>query len=185
LQELIQLARSNPGKLNFASNGPGSTNHLAGELFKSKFKLNMTHIPYKGSAPQVVALIGGEVDMGVMAVTTALPMVQSNRLRAIAVLAEQRVAVLLNVPTAKEAGVADFVVPFWTGILGPAGMPREIVNQLNAEIHKALSSADLKKRLAASGVETLVSTPERFADFIKSETARYARVIKDAGIKAE
>lgn len=185
LKELIQLARSNPGKLNFSSNGAGSTNHLASELLKSKFKLNMTHIPYKGSAPQVIALLGGEVDMGVMAVTTAIPMVQSNRLRALAVLAENRVAALPNVPTSKEAGVDDFVVPFWAGMLGPAAMPRDIVNLLNGEIHKALASPDLKKRLAASGVESFVSTPDRFAEFIKSEIVRFAKVVRDAGIKAE
>ncbi len=185
LKELIQLARSSPGKLNFSSNGAGSTNHLASELFKSKFKLNMTHIPYKGSAPQVIALLGGEVDMGVMAVTTAMPMVQSNRLLALAVLAEQRLAVLLTVPTSKEAGVDDFVVPFWAGMLGPAAMPRDIVNQFNGEIHKALASPELKKRLAASGVESFVSTPDRFAEFIKIEMLRFAKAVKDAGIKAE
>ena len=185
LKELIQLARSNPGKLNFSSNGAGSTNHLASELLKSKFKLDMVHIPYKGSALQVVALLGGQVDMGVMAVTTAMPMVQSNRLRALAVLADRRVSVLPGVPTSKEAGVDDYVVPFWAGLLAPAATPREIINYLNAEIHKALAAPDLKKRLAASGVETLVNTPEQFANFIKSEMARYAAVVKSAGIKPE
>lgn len=185
LKELIQLARSNPGKLNFSSNGAGSTNHLASELLKSKFKLDMVHIPYKGSALQVVALLGGQVDMGVMAVTTAMPMVQSNRLRALAVLADRRVSVLPGVPTSKEAGVDDYVVPFWAGLLAPAATPREIINYLNAEIHKALVAPDLKKRLAASGVETLINTPEQFANFIKSEMARYAAVVKSAGIKPE
>lgn len=185
LKELIQLARNNPGKLNFSSNGAGSTNHLASELLKSKFKLDMLHIPYKGSALQVVALIGGQVDMGVMAVTTAMPMVQSNRLRALAVLAERRVSVLPDVPTSKEAGVDDYVVPFWAGLLAPAATPREIVNKLNAEIHKALASPDLKKRLASSGVEAVVNTPEQFANFIKSETVRYAALVKAAGIKPE
>ena len=105
LKELIQLAPSNPAKLSFSSNGAGSTNHLASELLKSKFKLDMTHIPYKGSALQVVALLGGQVDMGVMAVTRAMPMVQSNRLRALAVPTDKRVSVLPDVPTSKESGV--------------------------------------------------------------------------------
>ena len=185
LKEFIQLARSNPGKLNFSSNGAGSTNHLASELLKGKYNLNMVHVPYKGSALQTVALLSGQVDMGIMAVTTAMPLVQSNRLRALAVLAEQRVSVLPTVPTSKEAGVDDYVVPFWAGLLAPAATPREIINQLNSEIHKALASPDLKKRLAASGIEPWVSTPERFSEFIKSETVRYAKVIKDAGIKPD
>ncbi len=185
LKELIQLARDQPGKLNFASNGAGATNHLAGEMLKNRFKLNMTHIPYKGSAPQVVALMGGEVDMGIMAVTTALPLVQANRLRALAVLAEKRVTLLPNVPTSKEAGVDDYVIPFWTGVLAPATTPRDIVDRLNSEIHKAMAAPDLNKRLAANGVEAFVSTPQRFAEFIKSETVRFAKPVKDAGIKAE
>ncbi len=152
---------------------------------KGKYKLDIAHVPYKGSALQTVALLSGQVDMGVMAVTTAFPLVQSNRLRALAVLAEQRVSVLPNVPTSKEAGVDDYVVPFWAGLLAPAGTSREIINQLNSEIHKALASADLKKRLATNGIEPWVSTPERFAEYIKSETVRYAKVIKDAGIKPD
>ena len=185
LRELIELARAQPGKLNFASNGPGSTNHLAGELLKSRFKLNMTHVPYKGSAPQVVALLSGEVDMGVMAVTTAIPMVRAKRLRALAVLATQRVAVLPDVPTSTESGVDDYVVPFWTGVLSPAATPRETVQFVNSEIHKAMQSPDLKKRLGDSGVEAFLSTPERFGEFIKTETARYGKVVRDAGIRAE
>ena len=184
-RELIELAGAQPGKLNFASNGPGSTNHLAGELLKSRFKLNMTHVPYKGSAPQVVALLSGEVDMGVMAVTTAIPMVRAKRLRALAVLATQRVAVLPDVPTSTESGVDDYVVPFWTGVLSPAATPRETVQFVNSEIHKAMQSPDLKKRLGDSGVEAFLSTPERFGEFIKTETARYGKVVRDAGIRAE
>ncbi len=185
LKEFIQLARSNPGKLNFSSNGAGTTNHLASELLKAMYKLDMVHVPYKGSALQTVALLSGQVDMGIMAVTTAILMVQGNRLRALAVLSEKRVSVLPDVPTSKESGVDDYVVPFWAGMLAPAATPREIVNQLNSEIHKALSSADLKKRLTTNGIEPWVSTPERFAEYIKSETSRYAKVIKTAGIKPD
>ena len=185
LKEFIQLARRHPGKLNFSSSGAGSTNHLASELLKSMHKLDMVHVPYKGGVAQLVALMSGDVDMGIMAVPPAIPHVQANKVRALAVLTERRVAALPNVPTSKEAGVDDFVVPIWYGILAPAGTPREIVNRLNSEIHKALASADLKQRLANSGVEPLVSTPEHFADFIKSEMVRYAKVIKDAGIKIE
>jgi len=185
VKEFIALARRNPGKLNFSSSGAGSTNHLATELLKGRFKLNMVHVPFKGSGPALVALMSGEVDMGTMAVPGAIPIVRANKLRPLAVLSERREPALPEVPTMKESGVDDFVVPIWYGILAPAGTPREIVNRLNSEIHKALASADLKQRLANSGVEPLVSTPEQFAEFIKSEIVRYAKVIKDAGIKIE
>jgi tripartite-type tricarboxylate transporter receptor subunit TctC len=185
VKEFIALARRNPGKLNFSSSGAGSTNHLATELLKGRFKLNMVHVPFKGSGPALVALMSGEVDMGTMAVPGAIPIVRANKLRPLAVLSERREPALPDVPTMKESGVDDFVIPIWYGILAPAGTPREIVNRLNSEIHKALASADLKQRLANSGVEPLVSTPEHFAEFIKSEIVRYAKVIKDAGIKIE
>ena len=185
VKELIALARRHPGKLNFSSSGPGSTNHLASEMLKGRYKLDMVHVPFKGSGPALVALMSGEVDWGTMAVPGAIPLVNAKRVRALAVLSEKRVPALPDVPNMKESGVDDFVMPIWYGILAPAGTPREIVNRLNSEIHKALASADLKQRLANSGVEPLVSTPEHFAEFIKSEIVRYAKVIKDAGIKIE
>jgi len=185
LKEFIQLARRHPGKLNFGSSGPGSSNHLASELLKNMYKLDMVHVPYKGGVSQLVALMSGEVDMGIMAVPPAIPHVQANKVRALAVLTEQRVLALPNVPTSKEAGVDNFVAPVWYGILAPAGTPRAVINQLNSELHKVLASSDLKERLAAAGMEPLTSTPEQFADFIKSEIVRYAKVIKDAGIKIE
>ena len=185
LQEFIQLARRHPGKLNFSSSGAGSTNHLASELLRGMYKLDMVHVPYKGAASALVALMSGDVDMGIMAVPPAIPQVKANKVRALAVLTEQRVPALPNVPTSKEAGVDDFVMPIWYGILAPSGTPREIVNRLNSEIHRALASSDLKERLAAGGIDPLVNTPEQFAEFIKSEIVRYAKVIKDAGIKIE
>ncbi|HSE00094.1 MAG TPA: tripartite tricarboxylate transporter substrate binding protein [Burkholderiales bacterium] len=185
VKELIALARRNPGKLNFSSSGAGSTNHLATELLKVRFKLDMVHVPFKGSSPALVALMSGEVDMGTMAVPGAIPIVRAGKVRALAVLSERREPALPDVPTMKESGVDDFVVPIWYGILVPAGTPREIVNRLNSEIHKALASPDLKQRLANAGVEPMVSTPEHFAGFIKSEMVRYAKVIKDAGIKVQ
>lgn len=185
IKEFIALARKHPGKLNFSSSGAGSTNHLASEMLKGRFKLNMVHVPFKGSAPALVALMSGEVDFGTMAVPGAIPIVRANRVRPLAVLSEKRVPALPEVPNMKESGVDDFVVPIWYGILAPAGTPRPIVDRLNAEIHKALNSEDMKKRLADSGVEPLLSTPDEFAAFIRSETQRYARVVKDAGIKAQ
>jgi tripartite-type tricarboxylate transporter receptor subunit TctC len=185
LKEFIRLAQTYPGRLNFSSSGAGSTNHLASELLKGRYKLDMVHVPYKGAALALVALMSGQVDMGIMAVPPAIPHVQANKVRALCVLTERREPQLPNVPTSKEAGVDDFVMPIWYGILAPAGTPREIVNRLNSEIHKALASADLKQRFANAGVEPLPSTPEHFAGFIKSEMVRYAKVIKDAGIRIE
>ena len=185
LKEFLQLARRHPGKLNFSSSGAGSTNHLASELLKGRYKLNMVHVPFKGSGPALVALMSGEVDFGTMAVPGAIPIVRAGKVRPLAVLSEGRVPALPDVPTMKEAGVDNFVMSIWYGILAPAGTPRDMINRLNSEIHKALATSDLKGRLAASGVEPLTSTPEHFASLIRSETVRYAKVIKDAGIKAQ
>jgi tripartite-type tricarboxylate transporter receptor subunit TctC len=185
VKELIALARRHPGKLNFSSSGAGSTNHLASEMLKGRYKLEMVHVPFKGSAPALVALMSGEVDWGTMAVPGAIPLVKAKRVRALAVLSEKRVPALPDVPNMKESGVDDFVMPIWYGILAPAGTPREVVSKLNAEIHKALTDGDMKRRLAASGVEPLLSTPDEFAAFIRSETQRYAKVVKDAGLKPQ
>lgn len=185
LKELIRLAQRNPGKLTFSSSGAGSTNHLASELLKGMYKLDILHVPFKGSGPALVALMSGEVDFGTMAVPGAIPIVRANRVRGLAVLSRERVPALPNVPTSREAGVDNFVMPIWYGFLAPAGTPRPIIDRLNGELRKALASADLKVRLAASGVEPATSTPDDFADFIKSETVRFAKVIKDAGIKAQ
>jgi len=185
LKEFIALARRHPGKLNFSSSGAGSTVHLAGELFKSMFDLKMVHVPYKGNAAALLALTSGEVDFGTFSVAPAIPVIRANRVRALAVLSEKRVAALPDVPTSKEAGVDDFVIPVWYGVLAPAGTPRPIIDRLNTELHKALASPDVKERLANAGVEPLVNTPEQFGEFIKSEIARYAKVVKTAGIKPE
>ena len=185
LKELIQLAQRNPGKMTYSSSGAGSTNHLASELLKGRYKLDIVHVPFKGSSPALVALMSGEVDFGTMAVPGAIPIVQAGRVRPIAVLSKQRVPALPNVPTAVESGVEDFVVSIWYGILAPAGTPRPIIDRLNAEIHKALASPDMKGRLAKSGVDPVASTPEQFASHIRSEAVRYARIIKDAGIKPQ
>ena len=185
LKELIQLARRHPGKLTFSSSGAGSTNHLASELLKGMYKLDMIHVPFKGSGPALVALMSGEVDWGTMAVPGAIPLVNAGKIRGLAVLSEKRVPALPQVPTAKESGVDNFVMSIWYGLLAPAGTPSEIIKRLNSEIRKALASADLKKTLGNAGVEPVTSTPEQFANHIKSETVRYAKVIKSAGITAQ
>jgi tripartite-type tricarboxylate transporter receptor subunit TctC len=185
LKELIALAQRNPGKLTFSSSGAGSTNHLASELLKGRYHLNMVHVPFKGSGPALVALMSGEVDWGTMAVPGAIPLINTGKVRGLAVLSEKRVPALASIPTAKEAGVDDFVVSIWYGLLAPAATSRDIVNRLNSEIHKALAAPDLKERLAHSGVDPRVSTPDQFAQHIRAETVRYAKIVKDAGITAQ
>jgi tripartite-type tricarboxylate transporter receptor subunit TctC len=185
LKELIALARAAPGRLSFGSGGIGTTTHLAPELLQSLTKIRMVHVPYKGSGLALIGLIGGEVDMLIMAVPAASAQIHAGKVRALAVLAAQRSPVISTVPTATEAGVENFEVPIWYSILAPAATPREIVVRLNGELNKALTSADLKERLATAGVEPMTSTPEHAASFIRSETVRYAAVIKAAGIKPE
>jgi tripartite-type tricarboxylate transporter receptor subunit TctC len=185
LKEFIQLARARPGKLNFGSGGTGTTTHLASELLKGLAGIDMVHVPYKGTGVALIALMSGQVDMLVMAVPAAAAQVQAGKARALAVLSAQRERALPNVPTGKEAGVDNFEVPIWYGILAPAGTPREIVNRLNLELNKVVAAPDVRERLIAAGVEPMTNTPEQFASFIRSETVRYAKVIKDAGIKPE
>jgi tripartite-type tricarboxylate transporter receptor subunit TctC len=184
LNEFIALAKRNPGKLNFSSSGLGAGNHLATELLKSMYGLQMVHVPYKGNVAGLLACTTGEVDFGTFALAPSIPMVRAKRVRPLAVLTEKRLDVLPEVPTAREQGV-DLVSVQWYGILTAAGTPRGIVDRLVSELHKAISAPEVKERLAASGIDTVTSTPEQFRELIRSETARYAKVIKGAGIKAE
>ena len=185
LKDLIALARRSPGKLNYGSGGVGTTTHLAPELLKSLEKINMVHVPYKGSSLALIGLIGGQVDLLIMAVPAASGQIQAGKVRALAVLSAQRATVLPDVPTTKEAGVDNLEVPIWYGILAAAATPRDIITRLNSELTKALTSADLKERLTGAGIEPMTSTPEQFRNFIRSENVRFAKVIKDAGIKPE
>ena len=184
LNEFIALAKRNPGKLNFSSSGLGAGNHLATELLRSMHGLKMVHVPYKGNVAGLVACATGEVDFGTFAVAPAISMVKAKRVRPLAALTEKRLGVLPEVPTAREQGV-DLVSVQWYGMLAPAGTPRAIVDRLVSELHNAVSSPDVKDKLAASGIDTVTSTPEYFRDFIRSETALYAKVIKAAGITAD
>jgi len=185
LKELVQIARSNPGKLNYGSGGVGTTTHLAPELLMSMTKTKLVHVPYKGSGLALLGLISGQVDVLVMAVPAAEQQVKAGKARALAIVSEKRATPLPNVPTAKESGFDNFVVDIWYGILAPAGTPQNIVARLNTEINKALAAPDLKDRLLTAGIQPLGNTPEQFSSFIRSETGRYAKVIKEAGIKPE
>ena len=185
LKELVTAARNAPGKLTFSSGGLGTGQHLAGEMFKSFSKLDTLHVPYKGSGIAMLAMIGGHVDMMVIGVPPAVPHIQSGKVRALAALAAERLAVLPNVPTSKESGFPGYEVTSWYGILAPANTPRDIIARLNSELGKIVTAPDTRERLTAGGFDPITSTPERFGEFIKTETARYAKTIKDAKLELQ
>ena len=185
LKQFVALARARPGMLNFGSGGAGTTNHLANELLMSLEKIRMVHVPYKGATLALPALVGGQVDEVIVGVPSAMPLVNAGRLRPLAVLSEQRVSPLPDVPTTREAGVDNFVMPIWFAMLAPAGTPCEIVMRLNQEITRALELPDLRQRLSAAGVDAWPATPEELAGLVRSETARYAEIIKRAGVRGE
>ncbi len=185
LRQFISLARAHPGKLNFGSGGAGTTNHLANELLKHLEKINLVHVPYKGVTQALVAMMSGEVAEVVMPVSTALPHVRAGRVRALAVLTEQRIAVLPDVPTSKEAGVDNFTMQLWYGMFAPAAVPREIVSRLSRELVKALETPELRERLAALGVEPWPGTPEQLGELLRTEIARYGVIVRSAGLPRE
>lgn len=185
LKEFIALARAHPGKLNYGSGGPGTTNHLANELLISLTKINMVHVPYKGATIATLALMGGEVDEVIVSVASVMPQVRAGKVRPLAVLAESRIATLPDVPTSKEAGVDDFVMPIWYAMFAPIATPRDIVTKLNAEINRALNAPDLRERLIGAGMDPWPGTPDDLARLVKNETARYAAIAKKAGLRAE
>jgi tripartite-type tricarboxylate transporter receptor subunit TctC len=185
LKEFIALARSRPGKLNYGSGGPGTTNHLANELLKSLEKLNMVHVPYKGATVATTALMGGEVDEVVVSVASVLPLIRAGRVRALAVLSEKRVATLPEVPTSTEAGFPNFKMSIWYGMMAPAGTPREIVARLHQEVVKAFDDKTLRQQMANAGMDPWLGTPEQLGALVRNEMARYAKIIQAAGIKKD
>ncbi len=185
VKELLALARANPGKLNYGSTGNGSSNHLSFELFKSMTKTQITHVPYKGSAPAVTDLIGGQIDLMFDNTPNVLPQVRAGKLKAIAVSSKNRSALAPEVPTVDEAGVPGYDVTVWFGILTVAGTPRDVVQRLNTEIVKIITSPEVRERFGKAGVDVVANSPEQFGDFLKGEVARWARVVQDANIKAD
>ena len=185
LKDFVQLARGNPDTLNFGSGGVGTGQHLAGEMLNVLTKIKLVHVPYKGSNQAMMGMIGGQIEMVVIGIPSAVQQVQAGRVRALAVLAGERSPMLPNVPTSKEAGFAGFEVLSWYGIAAPAGTPREIVARLSGELNKIMKSADGRERLTAAGFDPAFSTPEYFSEFLQSEIMRYAKVVKAAGIQPE
>ena len=185
VKELIALARKNPGKLNYGSGGVGTTTHLTPELIMSITKTRMTHVPYKGSGLALIGLVGGHVDVLIMAAPAAAEQVKAGKARGLLIFSTERFPPLPDVPSAKDEGVENYIVQLWYGILAPAGTPSSLIARLNAELVKAINAPDLKKRLSDGGVEPLTSTPDEFAKFIAAETPRYAKIVKDANIPAQ
>jgi tripartite-type tricarboxylate transporter receptor subunit TctC len=185
LKELVAYAKANPKKLNYGSGGTGNANHLVFELLKNLTQIDIVHVPYKGVNQAMIGLMGGEVDMVSIGPPAALPHIQAGKVRALAVLQKERVPTLPDVQTSKEAGVENFEVVSWYGILAPAATPRDIINRLNAEWLKIAAMPDTKAKMESAGVEPLSSTPEQFADFIKTETVRWSKVIKEANLSVD
>ena len=185
VQELIAYAKANPGKLNFASSGSGTSIHLSGELFKVMAGVQMTHVPYKGSAPALQDLIGGQVQLMFDNLPPSLPQIKAGKLRALAVTSATRAPALPDTPTVAEAGLPGFEASSWFGVLAPAGTPPDIVNKLNAEIAKWLTSPGAKEKLASVGANIAGGTPEDFARHIQAETAKWAKVVKESGAKVD
>jgi len=185
VKQVIALARANPGQLPYASAGVGQPGHLAFELLQRDAKIQITHVPYKGGAPAVTDLVGGHVVMFFSGIMPAIPHVRTGKLRAIAVSTAKRSPVAPEVPTMIEAGMRGFDLPTWYGVLAPAGTPKDIVAKLTAEISRALTQPDVKERLSREGAEAAPNTPEQFAQFIQSEIAKYATIIKEAGVRAD
>ena len=185
VKELIDYARKNPGKVSYGSTGIGSSNHLSMELFKSMAGIDLVHVPYKGSAPMVNDMLGGHIDIAFDNTPNVLPQVNGEKLRALGVSSKARSQLAANVPTVSEAGVPGYEVTVWFGIVGPAGMRPEVVQKLNAELNVIFKTDDVKKRFVDQGVDPIGGTPAQFADHIRAEIGKWAKVVKDANIQPE
>jgi tripartite-type tricarboxylate transporter receptor subunit TctC len=185
VKELIELAKSKPGDLNFASSGVGTSLHLSGELFNSMAGVKLVHIPYKGSSPALADLLGGQVKIMFDNLPSALPHVKAGKLKPLAVTSTKRVAVLPELPTVSESGLPGFEVTSWFAVYAPAKTPKDIVTKLNGEIVKILRSADVKDKLAQLGVDAAPTTPEELATFAKAETEKWGKVVKATGASAD
>jgi tripartite-type tricarboxylate transporter receptor subunit TctC len=185
LKELIALAKEKPGQLNYASAGVGSFQHLASSLFKLQSGLDIVHIPFKGGGPAMMDVIAGNTQIAIGSLIQTLPHIRSGRLKPLGVGSPQRVPALPDVPTISEAGVPGYEASNWWGMVAPSGTPRPVVARLNKEISAILATAETKKRFETEGGEAVQMSPEEFGRFIVSETAKWAKVVKETGIKPE
>ena len=185
VQELIAAARARPGKYTFASIGPGSSLHLAGEMFRTRAKVDLVHVPYKGSAPAITDLLSGQVDMMFEGGVSALPHVRNGKLRALATTGRKRTEAMPELPTMTEAGVPGFDVTVWFGLVAPAKVPRPIIERLNREVGEILRTSALKERFAAAGIDITPSSPEELGERIREDLPYWTKVMRDAGIQPE
>lgn len=185
LSQLVALAKAQPGQLNYGSAGTGNATHLAAELFRTMAGINIMHVPYKGSGPALIDLVGGQMQFMFSNLTAALPHIKSAKLRALAVTGKKRTPIVPELPTVAEAALPGYAVTSWYGLLAPAGTPPDIVTRLNSETGNAMRAADMKARLAAEGADPMTGTAAEFAALLKVEIAQWAKVVKQAGIVAE
>ena len=185
LKQFVEWAKANPGKANFASGGPGASTHLNGELLNSVAGIELQHVPYKGSAPAVTDLIGGQTQLLIDAGTVLLPQIKGGRLKALATTGAKRDANLPDVPTVREQGLAGMEAAGFQGLVGPAGLPREVVERLATELRKVLAIAEVRAKFAAAGAEVQPRGPQEFAAYVKGESERWAALIAQRGIKLD
>jgi len=186
VKELIAHAKANPGKLTYGSSGVGFADHLAGELFSTLAGVKMNHVPYKGGAPAMLDLVGGNIQLIFATVSTALGSMKANRIRPLAVTFAKRVEQFADIPTVAEAGVPGFTVDNWYGVQAPRGTPKPIVAKLHAEINTILGMPDVKERLAGLGIFPFTTpSPAAYGDYIKAEIEKYGKVVRDSGIKVD
>ncbi|MGH8666797.1 MAG: Bug family tripartite tricarboxylate transporter substrate binding protein [Burkholderiales bacterium] len=185
VKELIDYAKANPGKLNFGSGGRGTTPHLAGEMLKAMAGLQMTHVPYKGGGPALADLVGGQIQLMLENIPSTLPFVKAGKLRALAVSGKKRSPLVPDLPTLDEAGLKGYEIVGWNGLFFPAGTPPAIVKTIHAQTVKMLAQPDVKERLATLGAEPVGNSPAEFAAFVRAEIAKWARIVKQAGLKAQ
>jgi len=185
LREFIALAKSKPGTLNYASSGGGTTNHLSAALFESRTGVKMQHIPYKGSGPALTDLIGGQVQLYFSAPLVVMPHVKTGKLKAMAISGDTRQAGLPQVPTFAEAGLPNFELKAWYGILSPAGLPKAVSDKLSTEIARILAMPEVNEKMSGQGMEPFISTPDQFAARMKADFAKFAQLVKTANIKLD
>lgn len=185
VRELIALAKSSPGQLNYASSGNGTSPHLTAELFKTMTGVDILHVPYKGASPAFTDLVGGQVQIMFASTVSLLPYVTTGRLRALAVTSRKRSPALRDMPTIAEAGVPEFEVTSWTAMMAPTGTPKVIIEALNSEIIRTLQTTDIRKRLSDQGYEVIGSTPEECSIHIKAEIAKWGKVVRTSGMRVE
>ena len=185
VREFIELARAKPGQLNYGTSGRGSSMHLMGEMFKTMAQVDMVHVPYKAGGPAIADLAVDRVQLLYSDLAALLPFVKSGQVRALAVTTPKRSALLPDLPTMSEAGVPGYDATSWYGLLGPAGLPRDMVLRLNGELARILHSAEIKERFASMGIEPVTGTPEQFAGYIREQVVKWSAVAKSSGVELE